>query len=369
MGRIEHYYAGGNTCLGFYSLFDEALQGLERLYILKGGPGTGKSSFIQTIGSALAQKGFDIQWIHCPSDNDSLDGLIVPALKLGLVDGTAPHIIEPKYPGAVEELIDLGNFWHKRKLRERKGEIVALAEAMSRRFRAAHERFAEAKAIHDEWEKHYLEAMDFAKADRVAEDLIGRIFRGEIPKEEHPVKRRLFFGAATPEGPVNFYENLTEDVAKRYIVKGRPGSGKSTMLKKIGRRAEESGLSVEYYPCAFDPNSLDMVLIPALSVAVLDGTAPHPVEATRERDEIVDMFSLCIDGKVERERAKELQDIEQKYKDKMSAGTRCLQEAKRLHDRLEAYYVDAMNFDAVNEKREEVLAEILEAAREQGLLS
>ena len=32
-------------------------------------------------------------------------GIIIPALKIGLVDGTAPHVIEPKAPGAIEEYV------------------------------------------------------------------------------------------------------------------------------------------------------------------------------------------------------------------------------------------------------------------------
>ena len=107
-GRIINFYAGGNTARGFANLFESSLQGLERVYILKGGPGTGKSSLIQEIGDHLVKGGHDIWYIHCASDNAWLDGLVVPALKVGIVDGTAPHVIEPKLPGAVEQYVNLG---------------------------------------------------------------------------------------------------------------------------------------------------------------------------------------------------------------------------------------------------------------------
>lgn len=63
-GIVENFYASGNTARGFANLFDSSIQGLERLFILKGGPVTGKSSLIRTIGSRLAEEGYDIWLIH-----------------------------------------------------------------------------------------------------------------------------------------------------------------------------------------------------------------------------------------------------------------------------------------------------------------
>ena len=359
MASIKNYYAGGNTNIGFYSLYDEALKGLDRLYIIKGGPGTGKSSFMRKIGQQMVEKGYDIEFLHCSSDNNSLDGLVIPKLKLGFVDGTAPHVVDPRYPGVIDQIINFGDFWDAEKLLPSKKQIVKITDDISKNFKLAYQEFSEAKLIHDEWEEIYLAAMDFNKADQVTEQLLGKIFAGNIQAEDKPLTRKRFFGAATPLGAVNFIDNITEDINKRYIVKGRPGSGKSTMMKKIGKKAEELGLSVEYFPCAFDPKSLDMVIIPSLSVAILDGTAPHVINPTRENDEVVDMFELCIDKNVEIDQAKEIENVESRYKIKMTIGTNYIKEAKRLHDVLEEFYIKAMDFDAIDKKRAEIFSEIL----------
>lgn len=134
-GNVKNYYAGGNTARGFANLFGSSLQGLERVYILKGGPGSGKSTLIRTIGNELAEQGYDIRFIHCASDNRSLDGVIVPKLGLGIVDGTAPHVIEPEVPGAVEQYVDLGQAWDVAQLSERKADIIEL----NRSIKAAYE--------------------------------------------------------------------------------------------------------------------------------------------------------------------------------------------------------------------------------------
>ena len=68
----------------------------------------------------------------------------------------------------------------------------------------------------------------------------------------------------------NFYDLL--------VLKGGPGVGKSTMMRKIGEAMEARGESVEYLHCSGDPDSLDGVYIPRMKTAVLDGTSPHVLE-------------------------------------------------------------------------------------------
>jgi len=122
-GKILNYYAGGNTARGFYSLYESNIEGLDRIFILKGGPGTGKSSLIKKIGKVWNDKGYDIELLHCSSDTKSVDGVVIRALGIGIVDGTAPHVIEPKAPGAVEEYVNLGEAWDSKLLAEQKEEI------------------------------------------------------------------------------------------------------------------------------------------------------------------------------------------------------------------------------------------------------
>lgn len=358
MVQIKNYYAGSNSSQGFYSLYDEALKGLEKLYIFKGGPGTGKSTFMRKVGLFLMEKGYSLEYLHCSSDNHSIDGLIVPSSKLGFVDGTAPHVVEPKYPGVVEKVIDLGQYRNDYQLLKNKREIIELTDDISENFSAAYKVFAEAKKIHLDREEIYLSAMDFKKADQVTNGLIENIFCAPFQEEKNPTVRKRFFGAATPKGAVNFIDNITEDLEKRFIIKGRPGSGKSTLMKKIGKNAEDRGLSVEYFQCAFDPNSVDMVVIPGLGVSVVDGTAPHIVDPFRSGDVVVDMFKLCMDTDIEVRCKKEIGELNTNYKSKMTLGTNFLSEAKRLHDKLEDYYKEAMDFTAVDKKREEIIKEI-----------
>jgi Cdc6-like AAA superfamily ATPase len=354
---VRHYYAGGNTAKGFYSLYDSVLDGLNRLFILKGGPGTGKSSLMKDIGKRFEEKEVEVEYLHCASDNNSIDGVILPRWGLGIVDGTAPHIIEPKAPGVIEEYVNLGAAWDSDELAGHKEEILELNSCISRKFQEAYATFAEALKAHDDIEEIYISNMDFAEADRLTEELIALFYNEtSLDKEANVVHR--FLGAATPDGAVDHIQNLTEDIDKRYFIKGRAGSGKSTMLKKIAAAGEEKGFDVEIYHCGFDPNSLDMVIIRELGIAIFDSTAPHEYFPDRNSDEIVDMYERCITPGTDEKFKEDIARTTKGYKDKMKEAISYLSEAKVLRERLEAIYIDSMDFDKVNEIKEKIFNEL-----------
>lgn len=356
-GKVLNYFAGGNTARGFHNLYDSNLRDLDRLFILKGGPGTGKSSLMKKIGNYWIEKGYDIEFLHCSSDNESIDGVIIPKLKAGIVDGTAPHVIEPKVPGAVEEYVNLGEAWDHDKLKGKKETIRQLTDQISEAFNTAYSQFAVALKIHDEWEKFYIENMDFAKANELTDLLIQTFFGDMVSASKGRVYDR-FLGAATPRGAVDFVPNLTETVGNRYFIKGRPGSGKSTMLKKLAAEAAGRGFDVEVYHCGFDPHSLDMVIVRELDFAIFDSTAPHEYFPEKESDVIIDMYEeLIVPGTDEKYEA-EIAEVGARYKAKMNEAIASLAKAKQLHDELEEIYIEAMDFSKVEEIGNRIKQEI-----------
>lgn len=109
VGKVRRVFPGGNTYKGFYSYYDYILkqEDAKKIMVLKGGPGVGKSSFMKKLGAAIVKKGYDIEYHHCSSDNNSIDGLVIPDIGVALMDGTAPHVVDPKNPGAVDEITHL----------------------------------------------------------------------------------------------------------------------------------------------------------------------------------------------------------------------------------------------------------------------
>ena len=136
----EKYFGASNSAQGFKNYFGEIFSRCGFVYIIKGGPGTGKSSFMRRISRSAKERGERVEYYFCSSDPSSLDGIVMHTEKglVGIVDGTAPHVREPKYPGAYDEIIDLGAFWNKELLIKQKNEIVALGDRKSAEYKNAY---------------------------------------------------------------------------------------------------------------------------------------------------------------------------------------------------------------------------------------
>lgn len=92
-GKTLHFFLGANTPQGFVSRFDQLADPNDgwREFVIKGGPGTGKSSLMKRIAAEKGERCQRVEMIHCSSDVDSLDGVILPDIKTAIGDGTSPH--------------------------------------------------------------------------------------------------------------------------------------------------------------------------------------------------------------------------------------------------------------------------------------
>ena len=90
------YFLGGNTGAGFYSLYDGFTdsEAGDFLWIIKGGPGCGKSSFMKRIARSAEGAGMTVERVLCSGDPESLDGIYIREARCAYVDGTAPHVQE-----------------------------------------------------------------------------------------------------------------------------------------------------------------------------------------------------------------------------------------------------------------------------------
>lgn len=179
------FFAAANTDGGFSTLFDEIFSpaALSRIYILKGGPGTGKSTLMKSIAFAAEAMGEDVEYYYCSSDTDSLDGIILRARKTAVIDGTAPHVRDPLYPGAVERIVNLGDAFDAAGLEKESEILKLLAEKKHRAYRAAYRYLSAAGALLHQRDETAGEAFLYAKARAAAERLTLRFScseKGEI---------------------------------------------------------------------------------------------------------------------------------------------------------------------------------------------
>lgn len=352
-GKTRSYYADGNTAKGFWSFHKSNIEGMNQLFILQGTSGECKSTLIKNLALEFTNKGYDIELMHSSSDNSWVNGMIIPQLKFGIID-EIPHqtfeAFEPLSSGTIAKYFDLDITFNPSKLEAHKDEILNLNTKKQETLVSAYFSFNQALLIHDEWEKIYIENMSFSKATEITQEL-EKIFFADKTLSKNSVIRDRFLGAATPKGPIDFINNLTEDISKRYFIKGRPGTGKSTLLKKLAKNAQERGFDVEVYHCGFDPNSLDMLIFRELDLAIFDSTSPHEYFPVRSNDKIIDMYKEAVVPGTDEKYSLELQDIVQRYKNKILEGTNLLKEANTLNDQLENIYNNIVDFEKFEEIR------------------
>lgn len=355
-GHVKRVFPGGNTPKGFFSFYEYiASPTANKIFILKGGPGVGKSTFMRKLAHELVDRGLDIELHQCSADNDSLDGVYVPAIDLALIDGTAPHVVDPKHPGAVDEIIHLGDHWDEAGIRQGRTQILHISDEYRLRYTLAYKTLAAARSFHDEWEALTSRALHVSGLNARADELIAEVLSQRGGQAGH--LRKLFASAITPGGPRNYLETILDPLAKRYVITGEPGTGKSSLLQRIVDAAITKGYNVEAYYCPLDPEKIEHAVIPALNTGFTTSTWPHAYSA-RPGDPIIDTGAHVDYATLILYKA----DMEQAKSSFLSAFERTihhLSTAKKLHDEMEQYYVPHMDFDRIEERRQATLDRIL----------
>lgn len=357
-GRIRHLFPGGNTPQGFFSYYNYIIPAdATRIFIMKGGPGTGKSTFMRKMGEAMLAQGYDAEYHHCSSDNGSLDGVVIPALKVAFIDGTAPHVVDPKNPGCVDEIIHLGDFWDEEKIVAHKKEIISCNAEIGKNFQRAYRLLKAAKSLYDDWEAANAEALDHAAANRRAGELLDALFGG-IDAVGAGRVRKLFASAITPDGMVNYLDSSVWPASRCFVLAGDPGTGKSTILQKVITAALGRGLDVEAFYCPLDPDKPEHIVIPALDAAVTTSFVPHPYTAVRPPALHLDMKE-CLDPAVLARHAAAMTYDQDLFWELFVKAVACIKRAKQLHDELETYYVPHMDFAAITARWQKTYERVL----------
>ncbi|HML38305.1 MAG TPA: ATPase, partial [Bacillota bacterium] len=281
-GNERHIFPGGNTSLGFFSYYDNIITQEEanRLFIIKGGPGVGKSTFMKRMGEELQNMGYAAEYLHCSSDNDSLDGVLIPKLKIAFIDGTSPHVVDPKSPGAVDEILNFGEFWDEEGIRAHKDDIIRINKEIKYIFSRAYKYIKAAYTVYEGSASIYSEAVNRGAVNQMAEKLIAGLFDGEAAAAVEGKQRSMFASALTPNGYSNYLGTVLT-AEKVYEFKGGLGTGEDGILEKIRAAARERGHFVEAYYCALDPYKLDHLVIPGLNVAFTTNNSYHGSEVKK----------------------------------------------------------------------------------------
>lgn len=127
---VRHYFAEGLTLRGYISLLPSRWPTWERAYILLGGPGTGKSTLIKTVGLELLDRGYELDFLRSAHDPDAMAGFILPRQGLAMLDAMKVSPLRWHAPGIVERFVDFLPCLDTDRVERQRGEIMALQEGL-----------------------------------------------------------------------------------------------------------------------------------------------------------------------------------------------------------------------------------------------
>ena len=210
------YFAAANTHRGFVSYFSPLFDAYPK-YVIKGGPGCGKSTLMKKIAKAAEKKGLAVTYYFCSSDTDSLDAVAIPERGIVVLDGTPPHAVEPKYPGAFDRLIDLTAFWDHTILQSNVNEIAALSGEIQKNYQKVYALMQAIVSLENVIDTATASAFDHDHAAKIITRLLEKRHTEEAKKPSITYRPASAFGV---KGYLHFnsYETSAETI---YQIKDR----------------------------------------------------------------------------------------------------------------------------------------------------
>lgn len=340
------FFAGANTEQGFTSSYDKIAdeRQCERVYVIKGGSGSGKSSLMRHIADEAGKKGFRSEYFLCGSDPLSLDCVKIGG-RIAVLDGTAPHVRDMIYPGAASELIDVSQFWDSEKLEARREDIVSICQEKSEAYSAAYKLLSAAGLLNRVSASLASQIYLYDKAGGFIERLLSRLPKS---KAKGRITAEYYSHAVTMRGMVQ------SDSLKRLCeISYNAGDFMNTaqiFMSQLTDALLDHGyeLTITRLPIS---GVISGILINDLGIAVTIGE-----KSEEERNINLSRFADKEKLKSVRGRMRLNADILESTMEEASA---CLSAASEYHFALEDIYISAMDFPRLSEYRDEITADII----------
>ena len=343
------FYFGACTPRGFVSHAGSLLDELQTLTIIKGGSGCGKSTFMRAIGRAAEEKGLDVEYILCSSDPDSLDGVVLPALSTGFVDGTAPHVLEPKLCGGSMNYLNFGAFYDSAAMRPNEEEIFAAQRENKACYTSVTACLAAADKLLDCARQEARQPHVVEEIEAIGECLALSALK---PVGDAPRVRRRFLSCVTPKG-LQLCSQTPGALCKRvYVLRDNYGLAPAA-LELLAEKAV--ALGHEVYRCHSPLSPAERpahLLVPTAETAFVSESTDFPYDGPC-------FCRIDLDSTLPPRVRKELSFCTNTVSSLLYQTVRHLREAKRYHDRIERLCKPFVDFTAVTALTEKTVAALL----------
>ncbi|QIB67796.1 hypothetical protein Ami103574_10650 [Aminipila butyrica] len=283
---------------------------------------------------------------------------------------TTAHVVDPINPGAVDQIVHLGDYWNERGIRENKMAVIETNERIKSLFQYAYNYLAAAGKLYDSVASMYAGAVEQAEIYKLTAAIVGNeLAHKELCLNPGTVKK-YFASAITPMGMTNYIKSLIQGYKKVYIISSPVGLCAGSLLNIFSESAVYRGFDVELYYCPMKPGSkIEHLLVPEIGTAFISVNKYHDLEpweiATDEEEKNnPEIVHIDMNDMLDRRKLEKLESLIQRSSNSMDKlledGIGCLKLAKQEHDYLESFYIPNMDFKKIDELRHEIIAKISE---------
>jgi hypothetical protein len=205
--------------------------------------------------------------IYCSSDADSLDGVILQKgeHRWALLDGTSPHVYDPKSPGVREELINLGEFWDSDRLVASKEQIERQNHIKQEGYRRAYRYLSAYGSV---WENHRARIAPYVNLQSIVE--YAKKLTSQIPAGKEFRAQTCVMESVGMSGRVSFDCFLCQ-ATRLYLIEDCRGIA-IYLTEALYRLAKEKRLQIRVCRNPILPDFIDGIFFSESGIAV----AIHP---------------------------------------------------------------------------------------------
>jgi len=340
--KVMHYFLGANSEKGFYSLYSGLTvpEDGEFLWVIKGGPGCGKSSFMRTLGKAAEESGLDVEYVHCSGDPHSLDAVRIPSLKTAYVDGTSPHIIEAVYPGCSSLYLDLGTFYDACALENDLEKIIGLNHDYKALYKRAYSYLSAAGSISPE--AIYSLCTPPAK-NKIQKRVTGLAAREMKALDKQGKTRNIFLDAISCEGIVSYMDDMSSQYDRVCILDNEYGLA-AVYLNEIYAIGISRGYDAVVCRDPLNPGEIKAVFFPELSLGFTSLAKNEKLPQNIYRHIRLDAL---VEKDISATMRREFRECRKLQNTLISRAIAVLSQAKTLHDQLESIYNPHVDFEGL----------------------
>lgn len=335
------YFLGAYTPQGYHSLYSELLppHKAKSIYLLKGGLPQATDSLLRQLDSEAQARNYPTEQILSTANPNTLDALVIPSLQTAILDATAPHSLEPTNTGLIEHFINLDPCYNTQALQSIRDPLLTA----SQKYREANARILPCLTTAGELRETILNVVTTEKlTEKLTKRAKGILNREIKPKKSSPeigTITQRFLSATTSQGRLSLHPTATLQATKIFQLWDSYHIAHALLLPLM-TGAVNRGYHVTACLSPANPQRLEHLIIPELSLAFLTASPAQPIQT--ETDRKIRLETMIDSGLLKQNRAR-LRTYRKMYQALLDEVILILADNNSLQENLQALYQPHFN--------------------------